>query len=352
LQRPSGRDEHLYVNARPIRDRRLLHAVQAAYATLLPRGRFPVVFLFLEVPPDEVDVNVHPAKSEVRFARPGAIHDLVLRALGEALGAARPFAALADRPLAVAEPVAGGPWESGGPRDGAADPAGARSSSPSAEEATSAPPGAATGVATPAATGVALSLFAAGPPRPLAQHAGTWIVAEDATGLVIIDQHAAHERVLYERLIEAADAHRVERQRLLFPALLEVTPAQAAAVDDAADLFDELGFALEPFGAGTLRLDEVPSLLPASGAEGLVRAILAETIDRDRPRGPADLRHRIAASAACHAAVRAGESLTPAAMDRIVRDLVQAKSPMTCPHGRPTLLTLGRERLEREFGRR
>jgi DNA mismatch repair protein MutL len=198
----------------------------------------------------------------------------------------------------------------------------------------------------------ASALFASGPPRTLAQHAATWIVAEHAAGLLIVDQHAAHERVLYERLLDAAEGRRVERQRLLFPAFLEVTPPQAAAFEDAADLFDELGFALEPFGAGTLRLDEVPSLLPAATGERLVRAVLAEIVDRDRPRGPADLRHRIAASAACHAAVRAGDPLTPAAMDRIVRDLVEARSPMTCPHGRPTILTLGRERLEREFGRR
>jgi len=362
LQRPTARDEYLYVNARPIRDRRLLHAVQMAYVTLLPRGRFPVVFLFLEVPVDEVDVNVHPAKSEVRFARPGAIHDLLMRALGEALGATRPFAALGDRPLAVGEPAAGPPWETAISTGGAAEggwstPRGPCASSGAASPGAPAPaawpsagPPAAGGTREPAAEPVAL--FAAGPPKALAQYAATWIVAESPEGLVIVDQHAAHERVLYERLLDAADARRVERQRLLFPVLLEVTAPQAAAFEDAADLFDELGFTLEPFGAGTLRLDEVPSLLQASGAERLVREILAEMIDRDRPRGPADLRHRIAATAACHASARAGETLTPAAMDRIVADLVQARSPMTCPHGRPTLLRLGLDRLEREFGRK
>jgi DNA mismatch repair protein MutL len=362
LQRPTARDEYLYVNARPIRDRRLLHAVQAAYATLLPRGRFPVVFLFLEIPVDEVDVNVHPTKSEVRFERPGAIHDLVMRALGDALGAARPFAAVGERPLAVTEPAARPSWEIGLPSEAVG---GEGWSAPGAAGApTAAPPWATWTPGGPATSGPTTAgmtqvpvvepaaLFAAGPPKALAQYAATWIVAESPEGLVIVDQHAAHERVLYERLIEAADARKVERQRLLFPVLLEVTAPQAAAFEAAADLFDDLGFTLEPFGAGTLRLDEVPILLQAAGAERLVREILAEMIDRERPRTPVDLRHRIAATAACHASVRAGESLTSAAMDRILADLVVTRSPMTCPHGRPTLLRLGLDRLEREFGRK
>jgi len=347
LQRPTARDEYLYVNTRPIRDRRLLHAVQAAYATLLPRGRFPVVFLFVEVPVDEVDVNVHPAKSEVRFERSGAIHDLVMRALGAALGTARPFAAVGDRPLAVGEPAEGRSWEIGAGAPAAARNAGDVASPPGWNA-----PAALVDGGTPVPASITPPLYAAGPPRALAQYAATWIVAESPEGLVIADQHAAHERVLYERLLDAADRRRVERQRLLFPVLLEVTAAQAAAFEDAADLFAELGFTIEPFGAGTLRLDEVPSLLRAAGAERLVREILAEMIDRERPRGPADLRHRIAATAACHASVRAGETLTPVVMDRILADLVMARSPMTCPHGRPTLLRLDLDRLEREFGRK
>jgi len=349
LQRPTARDEYLYVNTRPIRDRRLLHAVQAAYATLLPRGRFPVVFLFLEVPLDEVDVNVHPAKSEVRFERSGAIHDLVMRALSEALGSARPFAAVGDRPLAVAEPGERPSWATGLTPGGVAERGGWGSGAPSAPESALAP--AVAPAVAPAPAMEPAALFSAGPPKALAQYAATWIVAESPEGLVIVDQHAAHERVLYERLLEAARGSRVERQRLLFPALLEITAPQAAAFGDAADLFDDLGFTVEPFGAGTLRLDEVPSLLQAAGAERLVREILVEMIDRERPLAATDLRHRIAATTACHASVRAGETLTPAAMDRILADLVVARSPMTCPHGRPTLLRLGLDRLKREFGR-
>jgi DNA mismatch repair protein MutL len=339
LDRATARDEYLYVNSRPIRDRRLLHAVHAAYATLLPRGRFPVVFLFLEMPLEEVDVNVHPAKAEVRFHRAGAVHDLVLRALREGLTTARPFAALADRPLVEDRFAVGEPGTPALPMRPAlsATTGGAAATPRQGEMAT--------------ATTLA-DLGASAAPKALAQYAATWIVAESPEGLVIVDQHAAHERVLYERLLAGAERGKVERQRLLFPLVLEVPAAQLAGFDACADLLQSLGFGLAPFGAGTLRLDETPALVPADAVERLVREVLAESIDRERPRAAVDLKHRIVATTACHAAVRAGAVLSVPRMDRILEELMAARSPMTCPHGRPTLLRLGIDRLEREFGRR
>jgi DNA mismatch repair protein MutL len=349
LHRGTPRDEMLYVNARPIRDRRLLHAVHHAYATLLPRGRFPLVLLFLDVPVEEVDVNVHPAKNEVRFRRAGAIHDLVARGLGEALGIARPFAALGDRPLAVAEPRApdapGAPdpaW--GAPARGASDP-GAAPGGPGQDGPTPAPASGATGPATAGPALYAESL------EPLAQYRSTYILAAAPDGLVIVDQHAAHERVLYERHLAEAAASRVVRQRLLFPLLLEVGVAQAQALEACRDLLEEMGFAIVPFGGSTLRVEELPATVPAHAAERLVRQVLAELLDRDRPRAAADLRHRLAATAACHAAVRANEPLALPTMRAILDDLLRAQGPMTCPHGRPTLIRLPLGRLEREFGR-
>ena len=186
---------------------------------------------------------------------------------------------------------------------------------------------------------------------PLAQYEETYIVAAAGDGLVIVDQHAAHERVLYERLLDDAAAARAARQRLLFPVVLEVPAAATAALQEAGALLDELGFSIAPSGPGLVRVDEVPAVVPPGAVEALAREALGEVLDRDRSRLSADLRHRLAASAACHAAVRAHQALAPPVMGRILSDLLRARSPMTCPHGRPTLIRLPLGRLEREFGR-
>ena len=336
LSRGAPRDVFLYVNERPIRDRRLMHAVHEAYATLLPRGRFPVVFLFLRIPVEQVDVNVHPAKAEVRLERAGAVHDVVLRGLRAALGVARPFAALGDRPLSVGETSPG--WE-------APPPAAVRSMTPVTGTGD---PAAAAAVPVPAGG----DLFGAERTlAPLAQYEETYILASGSDGLVIVDQHAAHERVLYERLLDDAAASRMARQRLLFPVVLEVPAAATAALEEARSLLDELGFSIAPSGPGMLRVEEVPAAVPAGSVEALARETLGEILERDRSRAGADLRHRLAASTACHAAVRAHEALSPTVMGRILDDLLRARSPMTCPHGRPTLIRLPLGRLEREFGR-
>jgi DNA mismatch repair protein MutL len=377
LTRASTRDARLFVNDRPVRDRRLLHALQEGAATVVPRGRSPVAFLFLEVPVEEVDVNVHPAKSEVRFARPGAVHDLLLRAVREALTSSRPFAALGSRSLDGAvtgeagellvpgpgAPVAGGPGvaervagfsvvtaasaedaAAGDGRPSGGGPAGPASPSPAPRDATA---GFARGAPVPPVAAFPLDRL-----TPLAQFRDTYILASAPDGLVIVDQHAAHERVLYERLLADAEARRLERQRLLFPLLLEVSPAERQALEEARDLFEDLGFTLGGFGPGTLRVEEIPGMLKATAAEGLLRELLGDLLERTPGSAAGDLRHRIAATSACHAAVRAHEALPGPALDRLVRDLLEARSPMTCPHGRPTILRLPIERLEREFRRR
>ena len=353
IERPSPRHEWLYVNGRPIRDRRLLHAVMQAYAAILPHGRFPIVFLFLEMPSEEVDVNVHPAKSEVRFARPTAVHELIRRGIRETLARARPFATF-DGPTFVPEEAR----HDFTPSDPAAfqgitlaEPGGALDDRLRAAASLVSPErSAGAGVAPLPSAATPLA-----PPsllRALAQFRDTYILAAAPDGLVIVDQHAAHERVLYERLLKDASEARVERQRLLFPLVLEVAPPQRAAFEAERGAFETLGFALEAFGPGSLRVEEVPGLLPAAGAERLVRALLDELLDEQSPRAPEETRHRIAALSACHAAVRANEPLPHAALERLMADLLRARAPMTCPHGRPTVLRLPIERLEREFGRR
>ncbi|HEU4400696.1 MAG TPA: DNA mismatch repair endonuclease MutL [Candidatus Polarisedimenticolia bacterium] len=337
LHRSTTRDEYLYVNGRAIRDRRLLHAVQAAYATLLPRGRFPVLYLFLEIPPQDVDVNVHPAKSEVRFQRATAVHDLVRQALLDALGVARPFYRLAGPGASDGRPPA--------VRETTVDDA-AGITATAADEAPR------HGESTRETRSMQPTLVDAVPLAPLAQFRDSYILATSPDGLVIVDQHAAHERVLYERFLVQSRAGRVERQRLLFPATVDLSPAQMQAFEGYASTLAAIGFGAAPFGEATLVIDEVPALLATGGVERLIRELLDEALEWPRTEGVERLRHRMVATAACHAAVTANHPLDPGRMSQILLDLMRTAQPMTCPHGRPALLRLSLEQIEKEFHRR
>jgi DNA mismatch repair protein MutL len=350
LHRSTSADEHLFVNGRPIRDRRILHAVQAAYATLLPRGRYPVVYLFLETPPEEVDVNVHPAKAEVRFLHPAAVHDLVRNALLEGMGVTRPFYRLATLSPAVAEPdpamPSGAPQPLSGPRPPGVgvDPIGVigsigRSSMPPRFDE-------------PARQAGSAALFDAVSLAPLAQFRDSYILASAPDGLVIVDQHAAHERVLYERLMAQSRDGRIAVQRLLFPVTVEVPPAERQAFEGAREDLAEFGFSVAPFGENTLVVDAIPALLPAGTAARLLRELLGEILEWRRAEGVERLRHRLVATAACHAAVTANHPLDTPRMRAIVADLLGTDMPMTCPHGRPVLLRFTLDQIEREFHRK
>jgi DNA mismatch repair protein MutL len=339
LQRATSRDQHLYVNGRPVRDRRLLHAVQEAYVTVLPKGRYPLLYLFLEVDPAQVDVNVHPAKTEVRFLRAGAVHDLVREGLRQALGGGRPFYLLGH--ASGGRPFDAFPVRLGEVRGAAAgaESAGVDEVGEGAEMA-----------GPPPATDAAL--LESLPLAPLAQFRDTYILASAPDGLVIVDQHAAHERVLYERFLQQADAGRTERQRLLFPEILEVSPAQRQASENSEEALRALGFTMTAFGKGAVKIEEVPVLVGAAPVGRLVLGLLDEILEWDRSEGIARLRERIAATAACHAAVRAHHPLTPEEMRHIVTELMRGERSLTCPHGRPSLLRLPLDQLEREFRRR
>ncbi len=351
LHRSTSADEDLFVNGRPVRDRRILHAVQSAYATLLPRGRYPVVFLFLDMPSGEVDVNVHPSKAEVRFLHPGAVHDLVREALLDALGITRPFYRVASLPRGVSEP--GPPLEPGKSLGSAAHPdtSGAQESAPREDV-----PGSASsireGEAVRARLGGAPGLFDAVALSPLAQFRDSYILASAPDGLVIVDQHAAHERVLYERLMAQGRRGGVAAQRLLFPVTVEIGPAERLAFEDAREDLSALGFSAAPFGENTLIVDEIPALLPAGSVTPLMHELLGEVLEWRRAEGLERLRHRLVATAACHAAVTANHPLDASRMRAIVDDLLGTAMPMTCPHGRPVLLRLSVDQIEKEFHRK
>ncbi len=379
----------LFVNGRPITPGALAHAVEGAYAELLPRGRRPIAAVFLEAPPSRVDANVHPAKATVKLADERALFSLLQRALREAL---------------LARPALGGerPAGAGGGRDGVAgvappdflrrDATGARPS-PDPGAAPSGSGGAADarwnrlrqlralGEETPPAVGdpapgALPAAAAAAPVRPhdgglpglpllrlVGQLRATFLVAEGPEGMLLVDQHAAHERVVYERLLARRGGETPDQQALLEPVLVELGAAQAAALAGHDEALAALGFTLEPFGERALRVRALPPALlrggPLAGADGAgaggrVRAALEAILDdlADPGAGSGALHDPVAASAACHGSVRAGMTLAPDEMAALLRDLEACRNPHTCPHGRPTFVGFPASDLERQFGRR
>ena len=342
LHRASARDVRLFVCGRPVRDRGLMSAVLHAYATLLPRGRYPFVLLFLDLPPERVDFNVHPAKWEVRFADAGGMFELVRGAIRSALQDERPIVSMAgfETPSADPDPAASFPVSAQG-FESVAEPAAGWTFSASPDAASQAGPGAPLSEAP--AHGERL--------RPLAQYRDSYILASDEDGLVIVDQHAAHERILYERLLREARDRRVPRQALLFPASLELGVERSEKLRAGRARLEELGFSLEPFGENSWLLREVPAIL----ADVDLRSLVADLADDLGAPGSGSFEarmDRLAATAACHAAVKVNHPLTSEKMAYILDSLGETSSPMTCPHGRPVVLRIRHEALEKNFLRR
>jgi DNA mismatch repair protein MutL len=337
-------DLHVYVNGRPVRDRLLQFAVRDAYRDALPPGRYPVVVLYLQVDPGEVDVNVHPAKWEVRFRDPSAVTGLLRRAIGAAVRVGGPAAGTTrftpggseGASLASDFSLAGGFF---------AAPRVADTDWPAASSA-------------PARPGFAFSRL-----RYLGQALGLYLVLEGDAGIVLIDQHAAHERVLFERLRRAALDEKLERQPLLVPLAVELARADAEVLEAQAGLLARAGIELEP-GAASLRgtvhasLRSVPALLadrrgtqwPEVLAE-TARA-LAEPASRESRDGLERALHDLLASSACHAAVRKGDRLGVREVEALLASLDETLWFPNCPHGRPILSTLDLGELERRFQRR
>jgi len=377
---------HLFVNGRPVRDRLLRHALLQVMRDLLPRGRFPTALLFLEVPDGAVDVNVHPAKWEVRFADPQGVHRLVTAALRDAMGgrgwlgagAAEDVPGAADSTARAAN-AAGAPglrgtaagqgaggWAgwTGAVRDAPDAPggpgdwtfAGADGEAAFVRAFTATQGGAAT--AESAAGESAARPLRFGALHLLGQFLATYLLAEDARGLLLIDQHAAHERVLYEQLRSHWLEGKTPRQALLVPLVVELAPAALAALLEARETALRLGFEVETFGASAIALRAVPELLAERDPEGLLRE-LAEEIRAAGDAGAAlQAGSRIAAGAdhlfatlACHAARRAGEKLAPEEQRALLCALDEIPWAPTCPHGRPVAVPISRAEIERRFAR-
>jgi DNA mismatch repair protein MutL len=333
ITRSNRREITFFINGRWVQDVPLAAALIQAYHTLIMVGRYPLATLFIELAPEEVDVNVHPAKSEVRFRQPDRIFSAVQRAVRRAL--------LAYTPVPTLDPGRSW-WSTQTPG------AGSRVPDPAWEMTADA------GAAPPVRT--------AAPPQPdlpgklpllrlVGQVGAAYLVAEGPDGLYLIDQHAAHERVLFERLMDQGAGSQVVSQALLQPVTLELQPQSAALLSENLSIINRYGFQVEPFGQSAFLIRAVPSLMAEVDPRVALQA-LVEDFEEDEEPLKNEQEARLIARICKRAAVKAGRVLTPAEQTALVDGLEACRSPRTCPHGRPTMIHLSADLLERQFGRR
>ncbi|HIE4564763.1 TPA: DNA mismatch repair endonuclease MutL [Stenotrophomonas maltophilia] len=381
--RASADQQYLYVNGRSVRDRSVAHAVKMAYGDVLYHGRQPAYVLFLELDPTRVDVNVHPAKHEVRFRDSRLVHDFVYRTLKDALAdtragmSAQEIGAGAMHPVdAAAAPMASTAGASGfglvrGPAPGAGSGGGGGGFSgwrpqqplglqvadaPAAYAALyAAPSGAERGAALPpmpTENGLPVTSADAGVPPlgyAIAQLHGIYILAENAEGLIVVDMHAAHERIGYERLKNAHDGIGLQSQPMLVPITLAVGEREADTAESEADTLAALGFEVTRAGPGSLHVRSIPALLAHAEPEGLLRDVLTDLREHGQSRRVATARDELLSTMACHGAVRANRRLTVPEMNALLRDMEITERSGQCNHGRPTWARFSLAEIDRWF---
>ena len=361
FNRANAQAQYLFVNGRPVRDKLLHGAVRGAYRDFLAHDRHPVVVLFLETPPEAVDVNVHPAKTEVRFRDPGLVRGLIVGALRHALAEAghRASTTVADAALGALRPASGLPH----PGRGTYPTPGPAVSRELAEAAAAyyAPlegqiPGLDGAPAAAPASPQDAAVAEVGDEHPLgaarAQVHETYIVAQTGDGIVIVDQHAAHERLVYERMKKALADGGVTRQGLLLPEVVELDDAVATRLAERAEELAELGLALEKFGSGAVVVREVPALLGQTDVGALVRDLADDLAELDSALALRERLEEVCSTMACHGSVRAGRQLNLAEMNALLREMEVTPHAGQCNHGRPTYVELKLADIERLFGRR
>ena len=404
LQKLNRNSIYVFANGRLIRDRLVLHALTEAYRNIIPPTSFPVVLLFLEMPPQEIDVNVHPAKTEVRFRQGSFVHDFVRDSVRTALMQARPaasfFNALHAAPTASeslmidVSPLPGVEQAVFEPRDamvsqseGVIEPGDVarfelreRIVAPSAGRLGFEGAGMAVGYEDPANPLIAPShpnehrTLVGGPGardewgtqgegegratlnslaslRPLGQLRDSFILAVNEEGLWIIDQHVAHERVLFEKILREREVEKVQRQRLLMPVLVDLLPEQMVTFAEIAEELERNGFEAEPFGPRTLAIKAAPVGLEGRELERMLEEVLGVTEKSAQVENEDLRRTRIAASIACHAAIKVNMPLEPAKIDWLLRELAKTEHPTNCPHGRPIALRYSLKEIQRAFQR-
>jgi DNA mismatch repair protein MutL len=354
-QGPTRGPQNVFINRRIVKDKTIAHAIIDSYSQASIKERSPEVHLFIEMPPDALDVNVHPTKAEVRFRDQSLVHEVVRRALMDALGHSgapqlqlRPEH-MAQMPFAAPLPnvLSGGAYPNRWIPDDRKKPQSPQSSQSlvgSERQGFSA-------VSASSAVSSSSSPVEIKPMIPLGQFRDTFIIAVDDEGVAIIDQHVAHERVLFERVMERLTIGRLESQRLLVPMVMDLTPsAQQALVSRAAEL-ERLGFEVEPFGSATIKVTSVPALLTSADSSKALLALAEDLEGLDRGAHVQDALQRIAATTACHAAVKANYPLSYEKMTHILDELRATAYSTVCPHGRPVMLRLTRREIEKNFDR-
>lgn len=353
-QGPVRGPQHVFVNRRIVKDRTIAHAIMDAYSVATNKERSPEVHLFLEIPPDRIDVNVHPTKAEVRFRDQSTVHQMVRHALGDALGKGpapeltlHTSDVLPGRPLQPSIPgaLAGASFTS---RWAPPGPAPSYNPIPRYD-----PPTAPAVLDAPASP--ALPAQPAPPAvRPmiaLGQFRDTFIIAMDDEGLCIIDQHVAHERVLFERIMQRLTTENLESQGMLVPMVLELPAAERNALISRADALAKFGFEVEDFGGDSIKVTAMPALLPRDECDAALRALADDLEGLDRGLRLEESIKQIAATTACHAAVKANYPLTLEKMHHILEELRATAYSTVCPHGRPVMLRITRREIEKNFDR-
>jgi DNA mismatch repair protein MutL len=352
LSRSNRSELHCFVNRRPVDSRALYYGLVEGYHNALMRGRYPVCFLFLEIDPELVDVNIHPAKREVRFREDARIQGLVIEAVRRALG--HPTGS-APQPLAMGL----GPTP---PSASPSPPPFLQPSLPSAPQASA--PSASAHPPTPSPPQVPSSplphVFPPSSPSSSPSHdvsilgvvANLYVVAVDAEGLLLVDQHAAHERVLYEQMMGRLDRDAAPSQRLLLPQTVELPPRDAAELRGQIPLLERMGFGIAEFGDRSFIVDALPPFLGVEAVPQLLRSLVDDLGGAGAAVNRARFAEETVAKTVCHHAVKANDALRAEELARLIRDLRACENPLTCPHGRPTMLRLSLGELERRFGRR
>ncbi|PYX93131.1 MAG: DNA mismatch repair endonuclease MutL [Acidobacteria bacterium] len=380
----------IFVNRRLIRDRVVQHAITEAYRNIIPPTVYPVVLLFLEIPGEEVDVNVHPSKTEVRFRQGSTVHDFVRDSLRAALMQARPVpefwreihAQPTARPAFVPDAAQAASFAANADAGASGDFTLESPTFPprnerfSFQEGISVDANAAAAILAPSSIGPVLpsrngssscggilgtaqeavpegniAPVALGDLRPLGQVRDSFIIAADASGLWIIDQHVAHERVLFERILRQREARQVESQRMLMPLIVELTAGQQAVFAEISDELRRNGFEVEPFGAGTIAVKAAPGGIEPADVERMLHELLDHFEKEEQAINLEKLRGEIAASIACHAAIKVNMPLEHSKMEWLLRELSKTQCPMSCPHGRPVVLRYSVRDIQKAFKR-
>lgn len=357
--RSQADQQYFYVNGRLVRDRIVTHALRQAYADVLFHGRHPAYVLFLDVDPQAVDVNVHPAKSEVRFRESRLVHDFLYRTLDEALAQTRAgVAALGPQPAGpnpfisqhhtgAAHEVAREPWRQGGLGLAVREPLGAYAALLGDVRAT-------TSIVENAANTASAPEFAENADVPplgfaLAQLGGIYVLAENRQGLVLIDMHAAHERITYEKLKAARVGDGIRPRTLLVPLTLAVSAREADSVEAHGARLGEIGFDIVRSGPQSVTVKSYPGLLDGADVTGLVRDVLGDLVTHGDTRRIEESQNDVLATMACHGSVRANRRLTLPEMNALLREMEATERSAQCNHGRPTWVQVSIAELDRMF---